>query len=100
MTREYFNQVVWWRSPAGIDKYGEPINVTDTAIRVRWEDVRRQVRNKDGHEVVSETRVFCTAAVDVGHFISKNPGGPWYPVIAVSSIVDLSGNEIYREVAL
>ncbi|HHV98599.1 MAG TPA: hypothetical protein GXX36_03340 [Clostridiaceae bacterium] len=56
------------------------------------------VRDKEGREVVSEARVFCTEPIQPGDLLEY--GGMEWPVLAVSTIPDLNGKESHREVAV
>lgn len=97
MIQDYLNQTATWHYVTGQNDYGEPI--TDSkVINVRWEGKRCLVRDKDGQEVVSEARVFCTATVKVGDLLEYD-GRKW-PVIAVSIVPGLDGAESHREVSL
>jgi hypothetical protein len=97
MIGDYLNQTATWHRITGQDGYGEPTYESKT-IPVRWEGVRRQVRDKEGREVVSEARVFCTAPVQPGDLL-EYAGRKW-PVITVASVPGLDGATNHREVAL
>ena len=97
MIEGYLNQRAVWKRVVGQNMYGEP-ETKQKAIKVRWEGKRRLVRDNEGREVVSEARVFCTEAVKPGDELEFD-GRSW-PVIAVSTVPDLSGKEAYREVAV
>jgi hypothetical protein len=97
MIRNYLNQTATWKRVIGQNMYGEP-ETEEKTIKVRWEGKRRLVRDNQGREVVSEARVFCTEAVKPGDELEIN--GRRWPVIAVSTVPDLSGKEAHREVAL
>ena len=94
---DYLNQTANWHRTVGQNKYGEPITRRRT-IKVRWEGERRQVRDREGLEVVSEARVFCTAPVEVGDLLEYD-GRKW-PVIAVAIVPGLDGITNHWEVAL
>ncbi len=91
----YLNQKATWKSVVGRNQYGEP-KTESQEISVRWEAKRRMVRDKEGHEIVSEARVFCVEQVLAGDFL-EHDGRTW-PVIAVSGIPGLAGDESHREV--
>ena len=97
MIEDYLNQRAVWKRVVGQNMYGEP-DFDTKEIKVRWEGKRRLVRDSEGREVVSEARVFCTEAVRPGDELEFD-GHSW-PVIAVSTVPDLSGKEAYREVAV
>ncbi len=97
MIRNYLNQTATWKRVIGQNMYGEP-ETEEKEIKVRWEGKRRLVRDNEGREVVSEARVFCTEAVKPGDELELD--GRRWPVIAVSTVPDLSGKEAYREVAV
>ena len=98
MITHYLNQTAIWHYTTGqMNEYGEP-QTDNKSIKVRWEGKRRLVRDNEGREVVSEARVFCVDAVKPGD--SLEYGGRKWPVISVSSIPDLDGNEVFKEVAL
>jgi hypothetical protein len=97
MIQGYLNQTATWHYVTGLNEYGEPQTSSKT-INVRWEGKRRLVRGKDGREVVSEARVFCTDAVQPGDELEY--GGRSWPVIAVSTMPGLDGAESHREVAV
>ena len=97
MIRCYLNQTAIWKYVIGQNMYGEP-ETEEKEIKVRWEGKRRLVRDNEGREVVSEARVFCTEAVKPGDELEFD-GRSW-PVIAVSTVPDLSGKESHREAAI
>jgi hypothetical protein len=97
MIEAYLNQTATWHYVTGYDDYNKPITGSKT-IPVRWEGKRRLVRDKEGREVISEARVFCTENVKTGDRLEYD-GRAW-PVIAVSIIPGLDGAESHREVAL
>ena len=97
MIEGYLNQRAVWKRKTGSNEYGEPVTKQKT-IKVRWEGKRRLVRDNDGREVVSEARVFCIEAVQPGDELEY--GGRRWPVITVSLIPGLDGEESHREVAV
>jgi hypothetical protein len=97
LIRDYLNQTATWHYITGQNEYGEPAFGSKT-IPVRWEGKRRLVRDNEGREVVSEAWVFCTEAVKPGDELEFD--GRRWPVIAVSAIPGLDGNESHREVAV
>jgi hypothetical protein len=97
MIEGYLNQRAVWKRKIGQNEYGEP-ETSSKSIKVRWEGKRRLVRDNHGQEVVSEARVFCVEPVKPGDIL-KYEDREW-PVIAVSTVPDLSGKEAYREVAV
>jgi len=97
MIRNYLNQTATWKRVIGQNMYGEP-ETEEKEIKVRWEGKRRLVRDKDGREVVSEARVFCTDPVKPGDELELD-GREW-PVIAVSTVPGLDGKESHRECAV
>ncbi len=97
MIRNYLNQTATWKRVIGQNMYGEP-ETEEKEIKVRWEGKRRLVRDNQGQEVVSEARVFCVEPVKPGDIL-KYEDREW-PVIAVSTIPGLDGNESHREVAV
>ena len=97
MIEGYLNQGAVWKRKTGSNEYGEPVTKQKT-IKVRWEGKRRLVRDNEGREVVSEARVFCVEPVKPGDILEH--GGREWPVIAVSSVPGLDGNESHREVAV
>jgi hypothetical protein len=97
MITGYLNQTATWKRVIGQNMYGEP-ETEEKEIKVRWEGKRRLVRDNEGREVVSEARVFCVEPVKPGDILEH--GGREWPVIAVSSVPSLDGNESHREVAV
>jgi len=97
MIKGYLNQSAIWYYVTGQNEYGEPQTSSKT-IKVRWEGKRRLVRDNEGREVISDARVFCTEAVKPGDELEF--GGRRWPVIAVTTVPDLSGKEAHREVAV
>ena len=97
MIKDYLNQTATWHCATGQNEYGEPVTSSKT-IKVRWEGKRRLVRDNQGREVVSEARVFCMEPVKPGDILEH--GGREWPVIAVTTVPDLSGKEAHREVAV
>jgi hypothetical protein len=97
MIKDYLNQTAIWHYVTGQNEYGEPQTSSKT-IKVRWEGKRRLVRDKEGREVVSEARVFCTEAAKPGDELEFD-GRSW-PVIAVSTVPGLDGIDSHRECAV
>lgn len=97
MIANYLSQTAIWKRVTGHDLFGQPVTAQQS-IPVRWEGVRRVVRNAKGEEVVSEARVFTTAPVQPGDILFFN-GRDW-PVLAVSEYTTLDGQILYREAAL
>ncbi|MBA1336728.1 MAG: hypothetical protein HPY66_3163 [Firmicutes bacterium] len=97
MITGYLNQTATWKRVVGLNMYGEP-ETEEQEIKVRWEGKRRLVRDKEGHEVVSEARVFCKEPVKPGDLLEYD-GREW-PVIAVSTVPGLNGTENHRECAV
>ena len=98
MIAGYLNQTAIWHYTTGqMNEYGEP-STSSKSIKVRWEGKRRLVRNDEGREVVSEARVFCIEPVKPGDELEFD--GRRWPVLAVSTVPDLSGKEAYREAAI
>ena len=97
MIQNYLNQTATWHYVTGQNEYGEP-STSSKSIKVRWEGKRRLVRDNEGREVVSETRVFCIEAVKPGDELEFD-GRSW-PVIAVSTVPGLDGETSHREVAV
>lgn len=94
MITDYLNQVATWKRVTSINEYGEPTTANQT-ISVRWEGKRKLVRNRQGQEVVSETRFFCLEAVQPGDSIEQ--GGREWLIIAVTEFMDLDGTLVYRK---
>ena len=97
MIKDYLNQTATWHCVTGKNEYGEPVT-SSKIIKVRWEGKRRLVRDNEGREVVSEARVFCIEPVKPGDKL-EYAGREW-PVIAVSTVPDLSGIDSHRECAV
>ena len=93
----YRFQMAVWKRVVGLNEYGEP-QAEEQDIAVRWEGKRRLVRDKDGHEVVSEARVFCTDPVQPGDMLEYE-GREWV-AITVSVVPDIGGATSHREVAV
>lgn len=93
----YLHQTATWKRVVGLNEYGEPLS-EEQEIHVRWEGKRRLVRDKEGHEVVSEARVYCMEPVQPGDIFEF--GGRNWPIIAVSEVPDLGGSVGHREVAI
>ncbi len=94
----YLNQTATWKRKTGNNEYGEPEFAASVDISVRWEGRRRLVRDRQGKEVISESEVFCVENIQPDDILTY--GGRDWPVIAVSEIPDLSGNVMFREVAV
>ncbi len=97
MITGYLNQTATWKRVIGQNMYGEP-ETEEKEIKVRWEGKRRLVRDKEGNEVISDARVFCMENIKTSDRLEY--GGRKWPVIAVSIIPGLNGEENHREVAL
>lgn len=93
----YLNQTAKHKTMTSADGY-PPQPGTGADIACRWEAKRRQVRDREGLEVVSEARVFCVADVKPGDVLEYD-GRDW-PVITVSEAVGLDGATMFREVAV
>lgn len=97
MIDDYLNQAATLKSYTAQNEYGEA-TTTSSTIAVRWEAKRRLVRDAQGHDVVSEARVFTKAAVGPKDVLTY--GGVDWPVIAVSDVPGLDGDVQFREVAV
>lgn len=98
MIEAYLNQTAIWHQVTGKNAHAEPIFADPVNIKVRWEGKRRLVRNKDGHEIVSEARVFCLEAIKPEDLIEYDDRK--WPVITASPIPGLDGEVSHREVAV
>lgn len=93
MIADYLNQSVVWKKATGTNEFGEPVTASRT-INVRYESKRKMVRDRTGQEVVSEARFFCLEDLRAGDLIEQ-AGRDW-PIIAVTEVIDLDGNLVYR----
>lgn len=96
MIGPYLSQTSVWKRRTGSDGYGAP-TFSQTAIPSRWEQKRTMVRDSKGDEVLSEARVYVTAAVTAGDEL-VDPDGRGWTVITVWIRRNLSGVEEFREV--
>jgi len=85
-----------WKQKTTHDGYDQ--SWSSTAIKCRWVEKRRVVRNSQGANVVSEATMNCIEAVQADEIITFD-GKDW-PIIAVSKVPDLDGVVWFREVAL
>lgn len=98
MMREYYRQPVTWKKKTGSNGYGEAILDQGKEIKVRWEGIRKLVRNSQGQEVVSQIEVRCSEAI--GNNDTINIDGVDYPVIAVSVTPSIDARLVERVVSL
>ena len=98
MIKNYLNQVAIWKRVTKYNMYGEPEEIEEKEIKVRWEGKRRLVKNNEGREVISEARVFCVDPVQPEDLLAY--GGREWRVITVSVVPGLDGTEQFREVAV
>lgn len=93
----YFNQTIRWGKATEVNAYGEP-ELEWKDIKGRWQDKVNLIRDKEGKEVVSMVRLFCSDPIQVGDILEFQ-GREW-AVLSVASIVRLDGSESHREVYL
>jgi hypothetical protein len=98
MLPDYEAHTVTLRQPGTPDFYGRS-TPTDTQIRVFWEGRRALVRAPNGEMIVSEAKLYTTAAVAVDDEIVDSQGNVW-PVIRVNEQTALDGTYSHMEVAL
>lgn len=61
---------VLWKNPVP-DGYGGYTYDSPIQIKVRWEDVQRWYRDKDGVEKLSDSIVFYTDKIEVGEKLAR-----------------------------
>lgn len=98
MLSDYANQSITWKRRTGQDDRGTPRYEEPAVIRGRFQHKRRMIRNANGEEVVSEAFVMTEAHVRTGDILGWD-GRDW-PVVSVSTVPGLMGEELHREVYL
>lgn len=98
MIDTYLTQTMTVRAVSGRSLSGDPILVDTTNVKCRVEYSRQLVRNQTGTEVTSEATVFTTHPVKLDDVLVI--GGREWPIISISSVPDLSGSTLFREVSL
>lgn len=93
----YFNQDISWGKVVGRNAYAEPI-FEWKEIKGRWQDKIEIVRDKEGREVTSVAKVFCTETVQADDVL-KYRDKEWF-IIAVSTMTKLDGSTNHLEVYL
>lgn len=99
MMTSYLSQQSAWKQRTGSDGYGQPVYAAEATIPCRWEQKRSLTRDAQGNEVVSEARVYVTAAVAVNDQLIDPDGRAW-TVITVWVRRGLAGTEEFREVSV
>lgn len=87
------NQEAIWKQATGNNGY-ESTYAEPVAIKVRWEDKKRLIRNKRGEEVESIARVFCKREVEEGDVLEYE--GKAWPVLDAEKPTGLDGKVLYR----
>lgn len=89
----YLTQSVTLKKKTGIDAYGRDIYQTSTVpARVIWET--QLITDKIGENVVSKGRLYTTEQINIGDCVSI--GGKDYKILAISTVSDMHGKEVFR----
>lgn len=99
MDSYYTKKAQWQRKQSTDEVYGRPVSYPSVEISIREERTRRQVKDKRGERVTSESTVFTSAPVEAGDSIVFDDGRK-SEVISVSPQEGLDGKETHREVYL
>jgi hypothetical protein len=94
MMADYCNQSAVWKKAVGPNEYAETIYADPVGIPCRKEIKLRLVRDKNGNQVVSDTRLFTPEQIQVDDLIDDRV------VISAQPSIDLDGNTDGYEVSL
>jgi hypothetical protein len=94
MIEDYCNQTAVWKHVIDSNAYNEPVYGAPVSIKCRKEQKIRLVRNKNGEQVVSDTRLYTTFPVQIDDLIDERV------VISVIEMSDLEGQAEGYEVVL
>ncbi len=95
---KFLNQTAKLYSNSGWDAYGNPKPDSVKDIKVRWQESRRLILDKEGREIISEIKVFTLANVKVDDVLEFD--GKKHIVLASSKKFTLQGEVSHLEVAL
>lgn len=94
MIKDYCNQKATWKHVIDSNEYDETVYADPVSIDCLKEEKIRLVRNKQGVEVVSDTKITTPSPVEVDDLLDERTA------ISVLTIRDLDGNVDGYEVML
>ena len=86
MIADYCNEKAQWKHLTGNDEYGDPVYAPPVTIDCRIERKHRLVRDRQGNQVVSDSRIYTPSPVKCDDVVNDRV------VIADEDIKDLDGN--------
>lgn len=98
MISSYLNQTVSHQTKTGVDEYNQPTFSTAVDIPAKYEYSRKEVLNREGERVISESVCFTTAEVKSGDIITFD--GINWPVIIATPERGLGGEVDHYECRL
>jgi hypothetical protein len=109
MIASMLNQVAtYWEKTGQTDRYGKPALTAPVQLPCRWEDRQTQIMNKQGAEVISKSRVYCSTTISLDGYLAlgtfadadPRPLDNAYEVQQVSTTPDLRALETLTTVYL
>lgn len=94
MMEDYCPDSVVWKHIVNSNAYNEPEYAEPMTIKCRKEQKVRLVRNKNGEQVVSDTRLYTVSPIEIDDLIDDRV------VISVLTLKDLDGSIEGYEVML
>lgn len=64
-----FRQTMTYWAPTGHDTYGKPTFASPTTYACRWEDKQELFRDKKGQEVISKSKVYTGATLNIDGYL-------------------------------
>ena len=98
MISSYLNQTVSHQAQSGKDEYNQSIFLTAVDIPAKYEYSRKEVLNREGERVISESVCFAAVEVKAGDIITFD-GIDW-PVIVATPERGLGGEVNHYECRL
>jgi hypothetical protein len=98
MISSYLNQTVSHQARSGVDEYNQPTFSTAVDIPAKYEYSRKEVLNREGERVISESVCFTAVEVKAGDIITFD--GIEWPVILATPERGLVGEVDHYECRL
>lgn len=98
MIEGYLTQKSTWKAKTGVNEFNEPTYAVPVEINCRVDFKRKMVRNKEGQEVLSESTLLTTTAINPDDLITY---GTFSMVVITSHpLNELDGTVMFYEVSL
>ena len=98
MIKDYLTQKATWKAKASVNEFNEPTYAAPVEIACRIDFKRKMVRDKMGQEVISESTLLTTSAINPDDIIIY---GTFSMVVITSHpLNELDGTVMFYEVSL